>query len=175
VFDAAAHPMAHRAHRGEATALARMGRVEDAVIAQRRAVEQLVATRGTDHRDTVDAEVNLAEFLLESGDTDEARAVLRRIREAGVSSSTEPHLVRVEGLLALALGQRSRAVELFERALQSGELPPLAEAWTRYGLARALYPHDRARAIAEATAARDALRPFPHQHTEVVTWLAKHG
>jgi len=183
------HPHVALSLLGIAQALELQQRDKPALDAARRALaiyEKIDDGKTTDVADTL---VTIARLALAADDIETARASAVRANALQDELIAADHPDHIDALTLLAAidrrtGQPARAVTRLERALaiaKASELAPIDQAEPRFELAQALWQldRDRARALALATAARDAWTAQPGREprslAHVKAWLANHA
>jgi tetratricopeptide (TPR) repeat protein len=150
-----------------------LGHLHDVEPRYQRALAIFVKALGPDNPTTGISHLNYGELLRMLGRLDESAvqyAEARRIitKAMGPDHPVLAHIDNGEGQLALARGRADLAIPLLERAVtereKTGDPPDLAES--RFALAHALTlaHRDPARALALATAARDAWAKLGADH-----------
>jgi tetratricopeptide (TPR) repeat protein len=158
-----------------------LGRFEAVDPSYRRAIPMFEKAYGVDSFEAGVSHLNFAEALRVEGKLDDAQTEYEHARASwtkaiGADHPALAHVWNGLGQLELARGHAAKAVPLLERAVAMREKDPsdaTALAESRFALARALGPGDRARQL--ATAARDAYRqagkPFATELAAVEAWL----
>lgn len=156
----------------------------EALAHYQRALASFTGHYGSSHSEVARMTGNVGTALLELGRLDEAAKSLQRA--IAIWDETAPgHQWIAPALTALGetrrrQGRAADARPVLERALavaEAGNLDALAGAWTRFVLARVLWPEPgerpRARALAESAHAVYTEHDAP-ERDEVSAWLAEH-
>ena len=168
---------------GLGNALKELGRFEEALMAQDRAIA--ILSPGSDLLFTAlnnrgEALIGLRRYA--QAETSLQEALSGFSAAEGTSSRASAFPLTALGLLKLATADPSDAASYFERALQIRQVresDATLVAETRFGLARALWESggDRVRALSLARSAHDAYAKNnrPRQLSAVDSWLMVHG
>jgi tetratricopeptide (TPR) repeat protein len=162
-----------------------VGMLDQALASTRRAADLLERSRGEGSPSVVEALVYVGEVQLRMGRATEAIAPLERAALLGERYHTPypdvPRALALLGQARLALGQRDLAQARFEEALAHPMAGSVGAELGRaqLGLAKTLWPDDRARSLTLAHAARATLAgedtgELRDIRTEVDAWLAEH-
>ncbi len=161
------HPDLARIDNNLGTIYARAGRFDEALAASLRALERRTRLLGAEHSDTANSEANVADALIELGRPQEAlehvaRALAGHKASIGENNARYATALALRGLAELALGRGPAALRSLEQGLailEASAAAPELLAFTRFGVARALWSRPRGRDRALALA-RQALADY---------------